>query len=121
MKTPEESFNNGKFTKMKERPLKASAVIAVCMERDPSGKIPEIEEVEAVACAVQNITLTATAYGFGSFWATPKLIYTPEMNSFLGLKEEDKCLGLIYLGYTDNEWPKSHRRPLEYITEWIEK
>jgi nitroreductase len=121
MKSPEESFNNGKFTKMKERPLKASAVIAVCMERDPSGKITEIEEIEAVACAVQNITLTATAYGFGSFWATPKLIYTSEMNAFLGLNENDKCLGLIYLGYTDNEWPKSHRRPLEYVTEWIEK
>jgi nitroreductase len=121
MKTPEESFNNGKFTKMKERPLKASAVVAVCMERDPSGKIAEIEEVEAVACAVQNLTLTATAYGFGAFWATPKLIYTKEMNAFLGIGEQDKCLGLIYLGYTDNDWPKSHRKPLEYVTEWIEK
>lgn len=118
--TPAESFKQAKFDKMKERPLLASVVIAVCMERDKSEKIAEIEEVEAVACAVQNIQLTATAYGIGAFWATPKVIYSAEMNEFLNLGEKDKCLGLIYLGYPNGEWPKAHRKPLEYVTEWME-
>ncbi|MFZ4785283.1 MAG: nitroreductase family protein [Flavobacteriales bacterium] len=114
-----EAFNPAKYNKMKQRPLLASAVIAVCMERDQSGKIAEIEEIEAVACAIQNMQLTATAYGIGTFWATPKPIYTQEMNTFLGLSPQDKCLGLLYIGYTDEEWPKSHRKPIEYLTEWI--
>ncbi|MFY7971336.1 MAG: nitroreductase family protein [Flavobacteriales bacterium] len=118
--TPEETFKQAKFDKMKQRPLLASVVIAVCMERDKSEKIAEIEEVEAVACAVQNLQLTATAYGIGAFWATPKVIYSKEMNEFLKLGEKDKCLGLIYLGYTADEWPKAHRKPLEYVTEWME-
>ena len=118
--TPVESFKQAKFDKMKERPLLASVVIAVCMERDKSEKIAEIEEIEAVACAVQNIQLTATAYGIGAFWATPKVIYSAEMNEFLNLGEKDKCLGLIYLGYPNGEWPKAHRKPLEYVTEWME-
>ena len=118
--TPEESFKQAKFDKMKQRPMLASVVVAICMERDKSEKIAEIEEIEAVACAVQNVQLTATAYGIGAFWATPKVIYSKEMNEFLGLGEKDKCLGLLYLGYPAGEWPKAHRKPLEYVTEWIE-
>jgi nitroreductase len=117
--TPEEAQNDQKMAKLLTRPKMASAVIAVCMGRQPEEKILEIEEVEAVACAVQNMHLTCTAYGLGGFWASPKLIYTPDMNEFLGLGEKDKCLGLFYIGYPSIDWPKAHRKPLEYVTEWI--
>ena len=50
----------------------SSAIIAVSMKRDVTEKIPEIEEIEAVACAIQNMLLTATAYGLGTFWSSPK-------------------------------------------------
>lgn len=117
--TPEDAQNDQKLAKLLTRPKMASAVIAVCMGRQPEEKILEIEEVEAVACAVQNMHLTCTAYGLGGFWASPKLIYTPDMNEFLGLGEKDKCLGLFYIGYPSIDWPKAHRKPLEYVTEWI--
>jgi nitroreductase len=117
--TPEEAQNDQKLAKLLTRPKMASAAIAVCMERQPEEKIAEIEEIEAVACAVQNMHLTCTAYGLGGFWASPKLIYTPDMNEFLGLGEKDKCLGLFYIGYPSIDWPKAHRKPLEYVTEWI--
>ena len=116
--TPKELQNDMKLSKLLNRPLKSSVVIAVCMERQEEEKILEIEEIEAVACAIQNMHLTATAYGLGGFWSTPKLIYSTQMNEFLGLKAKDKCLGLFYLGYASIEWPKSHRKPLEYTTEW---
>lgn len=117
--TPKEQQNDMKLAKMLTRPMLSSVVIAVCMERQKEEKILEIEEVEAVACAIQNMYLSCTAYGLGGFWSTPKLIYSSHMNDFLGLGEKDKCLGLFYIGYVDGELPKSHRRPLEYSTEWI--
>lgn len=116
--TPEDQQNDKKLAKLLNRPKMASVVIAVCMERQPEEKILEIEEIEAVACAIQNMHLTCTAYGLGGFWSTPKLIYTEEMNEFLDLGEKDKCLGLFYIGYSAIEWPKAHRKPLEYTTEW---
>lgn len=116
--TPKEAQNDMKLGKLLSRPLKSSVVIAVCMERQAEEKILEIEEIEAVACAIQNMHLTATAYGLGGFWSTPKLIYSTQMNDFLNLGEKDKCLGLFYLGYPAIEWPKAHRKPLEYTTEW---
>ncbi|MFD1551066.1 nitroreductase [Putridiphycobacter roseus] len=110
-----------KYDKLKNRPLMAGAVIAVSMARDPQGKILEIEEIEAVACAIQNMHLTCTAWGLGAFWSTPKFIYEPVMNEFLGLEAADKCLGLFYIGYVkeDYEWPKGQRKPIEYNTKWV--
>ena len=116
---PKENQKEIKLNRMTDRPARAGAVIAVCMERQKEEIIPEIEEIEAVACAIQNMYLTCTAYGLGGFWSTPKLIYTQQMNTFLGIGEKDKCLGLFYVGYPANEWPKGQRKPIEYLTEWI--
>ena len=116
--TPTEKFREDKFVKMQARPFQASAVIVAYMKRGDNPKIPEIEEISSVACAIQNLCLTATAYGIGSFWSTPKIIYTKEMNDFLKISDEDKCMGIIYLGYPNDEWPKGQRKPIEYLTEW---
>ncbi|MBM3424943.1 MAG: nitroreductase [Bacteroidetes bacterium] len=117
--TPTEQQVDSKLAKLMRRPLLSSAVIAVSMARQKERKILEIEEIEAVACAIQNMHLTCTAYEIGLFWSTPKLIYSTTMNDFLGLSEDDKCLGLIYLGYPSIEWPDAHRIPLEYHTQWF--
>lgn len=115
-----DKFDGQKLEKLKGRADKASAIIAIGMRRQATGKIPEIEEVEAVACAVQNMFLTATAHGIAFYWGSGGLTYSEEMKNFLGLKSIDQCLGLIFLGYPSIEWPKGQRRPVEYYTEWVE-
>lgn len=114
-----EGFRQMKYDKLTARLNKVSVVVAICMERDPEGRIPEIEEIESVACAVQNMYLTATAYGLGAFWSSPGFVYSEEMRQLLGIPESQRCLGLFYLGYPSGEWPRSHRRPLEYATKWV--
>ena len=116
-----EKFNQQKFEKLKSRAEKASAIIAVCMKRQETEKIPEIEEVEAVACAVQNMFLTATAHGIGFYWGSGGLTYSEKMKYFLKLKEKDKCLGFIFLGYPSVKPQQGQRKPLEYYTEWVEE
>lgn len=116
--TPIDKQNDMKLAKMITRPMKSSVAIAINMKRDETGKIAEIEEIEAIACAVQNMHLTCTAYGIGGFWATPKVISSPKMNEFLKIGETDKCLGIFYMGYPTEQWPKGQRRPIEYLTEW---
>lgn len=119
--TSDEDFNEKKFEKLQNRPMISSVVIAICMERQESEKIPEIEEIEAVACAVQNMYLTCTAYGLGGYWSSGGVTYREETKTFLGLGEKDRCLGFFYIGYPDIEWPKGQRRPIEYVTEWIDE
>lgn len=114
-----EQFLQKKYDNYLQRPTLSSVVIAICMKRQEIEKIPEIEEIQAVACAVQNIHLTATAYGMGGYWSTGEVVYSNEIKKYLNLGEKDKCLGLFYVGYSDlEEWPKSHRKPLEYQSEW---
>lgn len=113
------TFLQKKYDKLKSRPTLSTVVIAICMKRQDIEKIPEIEEVEAVACAVQNMHLTATAYGLGGYWSSGAVAYSEEMKAYLKLDEKDRCLGLFYIGYPEEkEWPKSHRQPLEYHVEW---
>ena len=116
----EDTFMESKYQKLKDRPLMSSVVIAVGMERQESGKIPEIEEIEAVACGVQNMALVCAAYGLGCFWSTGGVTYKDETKTFLNLKENDRVLGFLYIGYPDIEWPKGQRRPQEYYTKWIQ-
>ncbi len=116
--TPPDKINDMKLAKIVARPKRASAVIAICMERQPEERISELDEMMAVACAVQNMHLTCTAYGLGGFWSTPGFMSSAEMKDFLNLGEKDRCLGLFYVGYPSVEWPKGQRKPIEYITEW---
>lgn len=119
--TPADKFGEKKYLMMKERPLKSSAVIAVCLKRDKNESIPELEEVAAVACSVQNMALTATAYGLAFYWGTGGLTFHQEMKDFLGLEEKDTCMGLIHIGYPAIEWPAKTKRKMrsEYLT-WID-
>ena len=100
--TPSEEFRPEKMSKMSANPLQAAAVIAIVMARRGGVKIPALEEIEATACAVQNLALSASAAGLAGYWSTPPLVYSPEFSAWLGLQGEDRCLGLFYLG-----WPKA--------------
>lgn len=115
---PKEKQDDKKLAKMLTRPKLSSAVIALVMHRESDTKISEKDDFAAVACAVQNMHLTATAQGIGAFWATPGILNAPTLRNFLALTEQDTCVGLFYLGYPDIEWPKGQRKPIEYVTTW---
>ena len=111
-----------KLEKMRVMPLKAPVVMLVWMARQPIEKIAELEEIEAVACALQNMQLAATARGLGTFWSTPSFLYTPEMNAWMGIGAKDRCLGIFYVGHPANpsEWPKGRRQPIDEKIEWVD-
>ena len=116
--TPGELFSEIKYKKTIKKPLRSACVIAICMQRDPKESVPEWEETAAVACAVQNMWLSATAYGIGAYWSTPKSIHF--VDEFLGLKEREKCLGFFYMGYAIENDLSSQRKSISDKIEWME-
>lgn len=116
--TTPETYKPNKHSGMKENALRAPVVIAIGMKRQESGKISELDEIQAVACAVQNMHLTATAYGLGGFWSTNIAACSDAMRDFIGLSVQDRALGLFYLGYPEQEWPTSQRGPIEEKISW---
>ncbi len=112
-------YNEETYEKLKKNPLMASHVIAIGLKRDPKNSIPEIEEISSVACAVQNMHLTASSMGLGAYWGTGGITYYEEAKSFFGLGEEDKLMGFFFLGKLKIEnWPKGIRKPYENHVEW---
>ncbi len=115
--TPTEKFSEAKFEKLKTNPRKAACIIAICMERDAESRVPEWEEVAATACAVQNMYLTCTAHGIGCYWSTPTLAL--EANDFFDLRNNERCLGLFYMGYHNLPELPGKRNPIIEKTTWI--
>ena len=114
-----ENFKEATYQNLLTNPLKASHVIALCMKRDPNKKFPEVEEIAAVACAVQNMYLTTTAYGLGGYWTTGGVTYKKSAKDFFGLGDDDKLMGFFYVAHVAVPSPDSKRKSLEEKVEWI--
>lgn len=96
----------------------SSAILAICMQRDPKESLPEWEEVVATAMAVQNIWLACTAEQIGAYWSSPKVI--DQFHKFFNFEEGEKCLGLFYMGYYDGDLPKGKRNSsIEEKLDWL--
>jgi len=116
--TPEEKFKEMKFEKIKKKAKQSDTIIAIIMQRDPKESLPEWEEIAAVACAVQNMWLTCTAYDIGCYWSSPG--FTKHLNEPLNLKEGERCLGFFYMGYHQMPKIEGMRNPIEEKVEWME-
>lgn len=112
-------FKNDKFLKLQQQPLRASHIISIGMKRTTGKQIPEIEDIEAVACAVQNIYLSVAAYGLGGYWTTGGITYLEKAKYHFGLEAPDKLLGFFYIGQVAIPSPKGKRRPVEEKVEWV--
>lgn len=114
-----DKFNEGKYLKLKTNPLKASHIIAIQMTRTTTKHIPEIEDIEAVACAVQNLHLSLHAYGFGGYWTTGGVTYNEKAKPFFGLGGQDKLLGFFYIGEIAVPSAAGKRRSLDEKVSWV--
>jgi nitroreductase len=114
-----DQFEQGVYDKFYYQGDKASHVIIATMKRGRLPKIPALEEIEAVACAVQNILLGATALNIASFWSTGGMALKQPMKDFLELGEEDQVIGVLYFGYAGQLPAGSRSIPLEEKIKWI--
>ena len=100
-KTTTTKFSEYKYENINNNIKRSSAIILICMQRDPLNSIPEWEEIASVSMAVQNMWLISTELNIGSYWSSSKLINY--VHEFIKLKKGEKCLGIYYMGYYDNK------------------
>ena len=113
------NFKEATYANLQANPLKASHVIAIGMKRSAARRFPEIEEIIAVACAIENIYLSVTAYGLGGYLTTGGVTYKESAKPFFGLGEDDKLFGLFYIGHIAVPSPSGKRQPLEEKVVWV--
>ena len=113
------TYKEERYQNLLTKPMQSSHIIAVAMKRDPKKSVPEVEEIGAVFCAVQNMYLTATAYGVGGYLSTGGITYFEEAKTLFGLEEDDKLLGFFHVGMPKRDLMKGRRRPIEEKIKWV--
>jgi nitroreductase len=75
------------------------------------------EDMSASAAAVYILLLAAHARGLAGYWRTPEVLRTPEGRQAVHVPEDERILGLVYLGHPCQDRPVPRREPSEkYVT-----
>lgn len=111
--------DGGKRAKTATKYLRTPATLVVGCAPHPNDMLHS-ENRDAVAAAIQNLMLGATALGLATFWSTPALTRPPNVLELCGFHHDDRLVGMIYLGWADDaNCPLPPQRPpvdLAHIT-----
>ncbi|HFD16846.1 MAG TPA: nitroreductase [Rhodospirillales bacterium] len=106
--------------KQRSNPERVPLVLVAVLRLQPDHpKIPEHEQIAAAAAAVQNLLVAAHALGFASKWASGRPAASAGVCRGLGLAENERILGILYLGSERVPQPPGPRpRPEEIAEPW---
>ena len=113
------TFKEERYQNLLTKTVLSSHIIAVGMKRDEKKSVPELEEIGAVFCAVQNMYLTAAAYGIGCYLSSGGVTYFEEAKELFGLDKDDKLLDFLHIGIPKTQVPDSKRKPVEDKAVWV--
>jgi nitroreductase len=107
--------------KMAAKPLRTPVVIAVLKAAPAAVKAKATEERWAVACAVQNLSLAATAFGLSVFWSTGRPSGHPSVADFLGCTEGMETMGFLHIGTPgESGLPQGRRQAWQDKVSWAD-
>jgi nitroreductase len=115
--TPPEKFDARAQQGQIDRAWQASAWISLGMVTD--GKMPEWEEMSAVAIAAHNMHLMASSLGLACKWTSGAVALHPHVAEVLGLTPPARLLGFLYVGWPANGFPTGKRRPIGEKITWV--
>lgn len=81
-------------------------------------RVQRDEDYAATAMAVQNILLGAGSLGLGTYLRTGSIIEHAEMRALLGVPEDHRIFGVIYMGYPADT-PTKKRTPYTEKIRWL--
>ena len=103
----------------KERFQRAPVIVTVTSRITPEHKIPEWEQTLSSGAACMNMLNAAHALGLAAQWITEWPAYNADVAAALGLGENERIAGFIYIG-SPAEPPDERNRPEigDIVTEW---
>lgn len=107
------------LAKERNKPLRAPVLIVVVALHSTQANVLDIENVEAVAAATENMLLTLEEMGLAAQWRTGDAAYDPHVKRWLDLAEEDTIVAFLYVGYPDMPISERHSPPIAEKTTWL--
>ena len=113
----DEELAAGRISRERKKAFRAPVIIAV-ISAAGRDEVETLENYAACAAAVQNMQLTAHSLGLASIWRTGSVAYHENMLRFFGLKENDRIVAYLYIGYPDMGERPRRRSPAGERTVW---
>jgi nitroreductase len=103
----------------RSRLMRAPLVVAVVSRVTPHRSAPEWEQVLSAGAACFNLCLAANALGYGTSWITEWIAYNKTVGTALGLSENERIAGFVYVG-TPAERSEERERPAlsDIVSRW---
>ena len=108
------------LNKERNKLLRSPVVIVVAAEAPHQPNVLAIENIEAVAAAVQNMLLTAEELGLAAMWRTGDAAFDPQVKQWLGLAPDDQVVAFVYLGFPAFQKLERRPTPFEEKTTWLD-
>lgn len=94
----------------RKRLMRSPLVVCVVSRVTPVPAAPEWEQILSAGAACFNMCLAANAMGYGTAWVTEWIAYSPHVRTALGLADNERVAGFVYIG-TEKEKQPDRERP----------
>ena len=112
-------LSENEISKLEKAPHRAPMVIILAANIKEHPKVPEIEQIISLGAAAQNILLGIHEIGYSAVWRTGNMAFNPEITKFLGLEENYKIIGYLYVGTsTGKEKPIPELEIEDFLEVW---
>lgn len=105
-------------TRMRGKLMAAPLILGLGVQIVPDHKVPEIEQMMAVAASAMNMLNAAFALGYGGKWITGPNSYDPAVAAALGLHAPSRLAGFLYLGRPMEGPPVTRPALADHRTDW---
>lgn len=101
------------------RLLRAPLVVAVVSRVTAHRSAPEWEQILSAGAACFSLCLAANALGYGTSWITEWIAYNQAVGAALGLGDNERIAGFVYIG-TPTERSEERERPAlaDIVSRW---
>jgi len=112
-------LSENEISKLQKAPHRAPMIIILAANIKEHPKVPEIEQIISLGAAAQNILLGIHEIGYSAVWRTGNMAFNPEITKFLGLEENFKIIGYLYVGTsTGKEKPIPELEIKDFLEVW---
>lgn len=103
----------------RNRFMRAPIVVAVVSRISPKPGAPEWEQILSAGASAMNMCTAANAMGYATCWLTEWIAYSPMLRTALGLAENERVVGFVYIG-TATATPEERPRPAlaDVVSRW---
>jgi nitroreductase len=100
--------------------LDRAPTLIVCSCVQAGDEVQNEEDLHATAVAAYIVLLAAHGRGLAGYWRTPEVLRTDAGREAVGLRADERFVGLIHIGRPVQEKPAPERAPAASVVEYLD-